>query len=113
LPYAPEVYRSRGSGVFNEAEQLGKPVIVPRQCAFAEEAFAEGRAVAIETLNPRGIADAIAAAISGLSQLKERAAIHAGKRKSDGLQPLLTKLLKTSPGPLPSQTLVVRTSAID
>ncbi len=113
LPYAPEVYRSRGSGVFNEAERLGKPVIAPRECAFAEEAFAEGRAVAIEKLNPRGIADAIAAAISGLSQLKERAAIHAGKRKSDGLQPLLTKLLKVSPGPLPSQTLVARTSAIE
>ena len=98
LPYAPEIYRSRGSGVFNEAEQLGKPVIVPRECAFAEEAFAEGRAVAIEKLNSHGIADAIGAAISGLPQLKDRAAMHAGKRKSDGLQPLLTKLLKASPG---------------
>ncbi|MGQ3296842.1 glycosyltransferase [Reyranella sp.] len=99
LPYAPEVYRSRGSGVFNEAEQLGKPVIAPRECTFAEDAFAEGRAVPIERLDPRGIADAIAAAISGLSQLEERAAMHARKRQLDGLQPLLSRLLKAVPGP--------------
>lgn len=97
LPYAPEVYRARGSGVFNEAELLGKPVIAPRECTFAEEAFAEGRAVPIEHLDPGGIADAIATAIGGLAQLGERAALHARKRKLDGLQPLLSRLLKAAP----------------
>jgi len=98
LPYAPDVYRSRGSGVFNEAEQLGKPVIAPRACTFAEDAFAEGRAVPIERLDPLGIAHAIAGAIGDLPQLEERAAIHARKRKLDGLRPLLTRLLKAAPG---------------
>lgn len=97
LPYAPEVYRARGSGVFNEAELLGKPVIAPRGCTFAEDAFAEGRAVPIERLDPGGIADAIAAAIERLPQLGERAALHARKRKLDGLQPLLSRLLKATP----------------
>ena len=78
-------------------ELLGKPVIAPRECTFAEEAFAEGRAVPIEHLDPGGIADAIAAAIGGLPQLGERAALHARKRKLDGLQPLLSRLLKAAP----------------
>lgn len=94
LPYVPDVYRSRGSGVFNEAEQLGKPVIAPRECTFAEEAFAEGRAVPIERLNPRAIADAVTSAVCRLPELERRAVSHARQLKTDGLQHLISRLLK-------------------
>lgn len=94
LPYIPAVYRFRGSGVFNEAERLGKPVIAPRECTFAEEAFSERRAVPIERLDSREIADAIAAAVCGFPALKNRAIQYAREQRTDGLQPLLSRLLR-------------------
>jgi glycosyltransferase involved in cell wall biosynthesis len=73
LPYNPEVYRSRGSGVFFEAARLGIPAIVTADCAFAQEAFARRRAVPIERYDSDGVADAILKAVRGLGPLTERA----------------------------------------
>ena len=42
LPYDPDVYRRRGSGVFADAHHVGIPVVAPKECAFARPAF-EGR----------------------------------------------------------------------
>jgi glycosyltransferase involved in cell wall biosynthesis len=73
LPYDPETYRSRGSGVFAEATSLGIPSIVTAGCAFASQAFAEQRAVAIERHDSDGVARAILRAIGGLPALAEKA----------------------------------------
>lgn len=95
LPYVPKVYRSRGSGVFNEAERLGKPVIAPRDCTFAEDAFGENRAVPIEGEGSRAIADAIAEAVRALSHLEGEAIAYA-RGRTDDLRQLLTRLLSVN-----------------
>jgi glycosyltransferase involved in cell wall biosynthesis len=74
LPYDPVVYRTRGSGVFNEATFLGIPVIAPAECGFAAEALADGRAVAIRRYDSAGIEEAVLRALQNLESLKQRAA---------------------------------------
>jgi glycosyltransferase involved in cell wall biosynthesis len=66
LPYDPEVYRSRGSGVFTEASRLGIPVIAPRGCNFAQPAFEGGWGIEIIDRSESGVTRAI---LEGLEQL--------------------------------------------
>lgn len=73
LPYDPAVYRSRGSGVFNEAQRLGIPVIAPRGCGFARPAFEGGWGVEIVELNERGIAQSVLDSLEHLESLSENA----------------------------------------
>jgi len=73
LPYDPVAYATRGSGVFADAASLGIPAIVTAQCAFAQRAFAEDRAVPIHRHDSGGVAEAILAAVGNLAVLKRRA----------------------------------------
>lgn len=89
LPYDPQVYRSRGSGVFNEATLLGKPTIVTAGCGFAEAAFAEGRSVAIENFDSVAIARGILQAVERLESLSSNARAFADKPGADSFVQLL------------------------
>ena len=73
LPYDPDIYRSRGSGIVTEARRLGIPIVAPSQCAFARPAFDEGWGVAFSDYNADGLADAIVDALGRLAPLKARA----------------------------------------
>ena len=69
LPYDPEVYRSRGSGVFSDARAIGIPVVAPQGCAFAKPAFDDGWGVAIEEYSGTGLGSAILSALGRLDDL--------------------------------------------
>ena len=88
LPYDPNVYRSRGSGVFTEAQRLGIPVVAPQGCAFATPAFDGGWGVEITDYSSFGVARAVLAALGRLDALSSQAAI-AAHRTDDTLACLL------------------------
>jgi glycosyltransferase involved in cell wall biosynthesis len=92
LPYDPEVYRTRGSGIFSEAEQVGIPVIAPAACAFARPAFEGGWGAPIEPYDAAGVACAIAAALDHRRTLSDRARAAAGARR-DRLPRLLEEMV--------------------
>ena len=64
LPYDPEVYRSRGSGVFSDARAIGIPVVAAQGCAFAQPAFDGGWGVAMEEYSGPGLGSAILSALA-------------------------------------------------
>ena len=73
LPYDREVYKSRGSGIFTEAQRLGIPVIATGGCAFAQPAFEGGWGVEIADYSSEGVARAALAALGRLDELTARA----------------------------------------
>lgn len=73
LPYDPAVYRTRGSGIFTEAEMLGIPIVAPTGCDFAKTAIAEGRAVGIENHTGPAVAEAVSSALDRLSDIERKA----------------------------------------
>lgn len=81
LPYDPDIYRSRGSGVVTTARRLGIPIVAPSECAFARPAFDEGWGVAFSSYGAEGLADAIVEALGRLDVLRTHAsAIAAGTK---------------------------------
>jgi len=92
LPYDPLVYRTRGSGVFNEATRLGLPVIASLGCGFASEAFAAGRAQAINPLTAEGIAAAVLMATANISRLTREAQLKAQEIEKE--QDPITRLIR-------------------
>jgi glycosyltransferase involved in cell wall biosynthesis len=88
LPYDDAVYKVRGSGLFNEARELGIPVVATRGCSFAQPAFEQGWGVEIVERNPGGVAEAILSAVSRLPELTERAGA-AASAGSDGVATVL------------------------
>ncbi|HEY2610275.1 MAG TPA: glycosyltransferase [Reyranella sp.] len=77
LPYDRNVYKTRGSGVFTEAQRLGIPVIATEGCAFAQPAFEGGWGVEIADYTSDGVARAALAALGRLEELSARASIAA------------------------------------
>lgn len=73
LPYDPEVYRTRGSGVFAEARRMGIPVVVPRGCGFAQPAFEQGWGEDIAQRDDAGVAQAVRQALGRLDDMTARA----------------------------------------
>ncbi len=73
LPYDPDVYRTRGSGVFTEARRMGIPVVTTKGCGFAQAAFEQGWGVAIDDRDEAGIAQAVLQALGRLDDLTARA----------------------------------------
>lgn len=73
LPYDPEVYKTRGSGVFSEARRLGIPVIATKGCGFARPAFEEGWGVEIPRHDATGVAAAVLQALQKIDDLTSRA----------------------------------------
>lgn len=106
LPYDPVVYRSRGSGVFTEAQRLGIPVIVSRGCDFARPAVDDGRGMEIAERSPQGIACAILAALERLAPLTSKAlAAVAASRTADVesiLAPVIRRIAADETAPAPS-----------
>ena len=76
LPYSPELYKERGSGVAEEAELLGLPYVAPK-VAFSAEAVSAGAALSFEEWTVEGIASAVVEAVNKLPQLSRCAANHA------------------------------------
>jgi glycosyltransferase involved in cell wall biosynthesis len=77
LPYDPAIYSARGSGIFGEATKLGIPIVAPRACDFARQAFEDGRAVAMPEYTSKGLATAILDGTRRLDQLIECARTYA------------------------------------
>jgi len=90
LPYDPEIYRSRGLGVFTDARNLALPIVAPAGCAFAEPAFEEGWGVAMRTYDGRGLSEAMLIALGRLPTLRAEAG-RAAARSDDDLGALLRR----------------------
>jgi glycosyltransferase involved in cell wall biosynthesis len=73
LPYDPDVYRTRGSGVFAEARRMGIPVVATEGCGFAQAAFDQGWGVAIADRDEAGVARGVLQALDRLDDLTARA----------------------------------------
>jgi glycosyltransferase involved in cell wall biosynthesis len=74
LPYSPERYQSRSSGVYLEAKGFGAPVIVPAGTWMAEEVSRWGNGLVFKEHNVQAIVRCIARARAELTALRERAA---------------------------------------
>jgi glycosyltransferase involved in cell wall biosynthesis len=73
IPYAPDHYLWRSSGVYVEAKFLGAPVIVAAGSWMAEEVKVMGNGLVFEDYSPAAIAACIARAQSEIGSLRERA----------------------------------------
>lgn len=71
-PYDPEIYRTRGSGLFAEARRLGIPVVTTRGCGFAAAAFHQDWGAEIADYDEAGIARAVLQALASLDALTAR-----------------------------------------
>jgi glycosyltransferase involved in cell wall biosynthesis len=83
LPYAPDVYRWRGSGVFADAQHVGIPVVAPKECAFARPAFDDGWGVAMREYDGNSLGIAVLEALDRLAPLRASAAEAAGRVRDD------------------------------
>jgi glycosyltransferase involved in cell wall biosynthesis len=83
LPYDPDVYRWRGSGVFADAHHVGIPVVAPKECAFARPAFDDGWGVAMREYDGKSLGIAVLEALDRLAPLTASAAEAAGRVRDD------------------------------
>jgi glycosyltransferase involved in cell wall biosynthesis len=72
MPYDPDAYRERGSGLLAEAQALGVPVVAPQAAAFARPAFHCGWGVPIREHSAAGVAGAVVEACDRLDELRGR-----------------------------------------
>jgi glycosyltransferase involved in cell wall biosynthesis len=79
IPYDPNHYRWRLSGVYAEAKFLGAPVIVAAGSWIAEEVKSFGNGLVFEERTAAAIAACIARAQREIRNLRERAAVCAKK----------------------------------
>jgi hypothetical protein len=86
LPYQPNEYRWRDSGVYHEAKLLDAPVLVTSGTWMADDVRALGNGLVIENFSVDAVIDAIARAQRERSSLRAAAA-RAGReaRKSEGV----------------------------
>jgi glycosyltransferase involved in cell wall biosynthesis len=108
LPYDPEVYRWRGSGVFTDAQRAGTPVVAPKECAFAQQAFDDGWGVAMEDYDGKGLGAAVLKALDRLDSLRARAAWAAAQANDDLGLVLRSALERPAPRPLPIPAILRR-----
>jgi hypothetical protein len=83
LPYDPDVYRWRGSGVFADAHHIGIPVVAPKECAFARPAFDDGWGVAMREYDGNNLGIAVLEALDRLASLSASAVQAAGRMRDD------------------------------
>ncbi len=83
LPYDPDIYRRRGSGVFTDARRVGVPVVAPGECAFAQPAFDEGWGMAMKEYDGNSLGLAILDALDRLPRLGAHAADAAARVHDD------------------------------
>lgn len=91
LPYQPECYRRRSSGILVQALVCGLPVVVPRRTWLAEVAPPEA---SVPFDGPEDLASAVAVAVERIDEL-QRAARHVapGWRRVHNAQALVQALL--------------------
>jgi glycosyltransferase involved in cell wall biosynthesis len=75
LPYDPDAYGERGSGIAEEAEWVGLPYVAPK-VAFCARPVSAGAAVPFAEWNVDGIAAAITAAVNDLQHITRAAEKH-------------------------------------
>ncbi len=74
LPYNPDAYRERGSGVFVEAASCGRVLVVPGQTWLAEQAARSGLgAVSFASFTVESVVEAVESAIARFGELRETA----------------------------------------
>jgi glycosyltransferase involved in cell wall biosynthesis len=74
LPYDPELYRGRGSGVFSEAIGYGKTVIAPKSSGIGKEITqGHGAGVLFDRYNAQDIARALVMAVRQAPELSAHA----------------------------------------
>ena len=100
LPYDPDVYRRRGSGVFADAHHVGIPVVAPKDCAFARPAFDDGWGVAMDEYDGKSLGIAVLEALERLVPLSARAT-EAARRVRDDLGHVLGALVEGPGGRSP------------
>jgi glycosyltransferase involved in cell wall biosynthesis len=83
LPYDPDVYGRRGSGVFTDAHHVGIPVVAPKECAFARPAFDGGWGIAMKDYDGTALGNAVLEALDRLAPLSACAASAAGRVHDD------------------------------
>jgi glycosyltransferase involved in cell wall biosynthesis len=83
IPYAPDSYQWRTSGVYGEAKFLGAPVIVAAGSWIAEEVKSFGNGLVFEEHTATAIAACIARAQSEIGNLRDRAAVCAKQFSSE------------------------------
>lgn len=93
LPYDRAIYETRGSGLFNEAREMGIPIVATRGCAFAQPAFDDGWGVEIAERSGAGIARAILDALGRLPDLSARAARAAAAYHGDDVGTVLRRVV--------------------
>jgi glycosyltransferase involved in cell wall biosynthesis len=93
LPYDRAIYETRGSGLFNEAREIGIPVVATRGCAFAQAAFDDGWGVEIAERSGAGIAQAILDALGRLPDLSARATQAAAAYHGDDIGTVLRRVV--------------------
>lgn len=76
LPYDPDIYALRGSSICDEAEALGRPLVVPEEAAFAQTALAAGTATGFDTHTAAGVAAALDAVLSDFNTFQAAATAH-------------------------------------
>jgi hypothetical protein len=94
LPYDRMTYETRGSGLFNEAREIGIPVVATRGCAFAQPAFDEGWGVEIAERSSMGLAEAILTALQRLPALTAQAEEAARRYQVDDVGTILPKVVR-------------------
>jgi len=75
IPYGPNEYRWRSSGIYTEAKFLGAPVIVSAGSWMAEEVRRIGNGLVSDEDTPASIAACIAQAAGEIGKLRKNAAI--------------------------------------
>ena len=83
LPYDPDVYRRRGSGVFTDAHHAGIPIVASKDCAFARPAFDDGWGVAMAEYDGKSLGIAVLEALERLAPLTVRATEAASRVRND------------------------------
>ncbi|MEM1065109.1 MAG: hypothetical protein AAGJ74_06385 [Pseudomonadota bacterium] len=100
LPYDPRTYGDRGSGIYNECEAAGIPVLATAGCSFAASAIAGGRAVAIARHDAAALASAICDAAERIGDLRAAASAHAkthAAERAAALNAIVDTALKQAP----------------
>lgn len=86
LPYQPQQYRWRDSGVYHEAKLLDAPVLVTAGTWMADDVRTLGNGLVIEDFSVAAVVETIAQAKCELSALKSAAArVGREARKSEGV----------------------------
>ena len=99
-PYDPEVYRTRGSGVFAEAVKLGIPVVATKGCDFSRAAIEQGRGVGMDAFTDEGLTQAVLVAADRLDEISARAAsFAAGLGVDRSLETLLARTVAAAEEP--------------